>query len=77
MDEIVLETGIPLQVFPNVTTVAYNYMLGDDDLMVSSHGDVKRKWIKVEQGDYIKFNTPLFFLQRSNGQVRLPAYEIQ
>jgi len=76
MDEIILDTGIPFLVDPaGATYTAYNSMLGDDPLYVSSHGDVTKKWLRVEQGDYVKFATALNFLQNSNGQVILPVYE--
>lgn len=75
MDEIILVANTPTQVVPTTTTTLYNPMLGDDDLMVSSHGDIDKKWLKVEQGDYVKFATPIWLLQTSNGQVILPAFE--
>ncbi len=75
MDEIILDTGVPLMVDPaGITYTAYNSMFGDNPLFVSSHGDVDKKWLKVEQGDYVKFANPLWFLQNSNGQVILPNF---
>ncbi len=56
------------------TYTAYNNMTSDDPLMVSSHGDVAKKWLRVEQNDYVKFANPLYFLQNSNGQVVLPNF---
>ena len=77
MDEIIIDTGVPLEVDTGGSTyVVYNSMFGDDALMVSSHGDVNKRWLKVEQGNYVKFATPLWFMQDSNGQVALPCYEV-
>ncbi len=75
MDEIVLETGIPKLVDPGGKICnIYNSMLGDDALFVSSHGDKDKKWLRVEQGDYLKFSSMVYIMQDSNGQVILPVY---
>ncbi len=76
MDEIILESRIPLLVDPAGSTyTAYNNMLGNDPLFVSSHGDIEKKWLRVEQGDYVKFASSIFMLQNTSGQVILPVYE--
>lgn len=75
MDEIYLEAGVPLLVTPTTTTTVYNPMWGDHDLLVSSHGDINKKWLKVEQRDYVKFDVDLWFLKIGTGSVVLPAFE--
>ncbi len=75
MDELVLETGVPKLVDPGGDTYnIYNSMRGDDALFVSSHGDKDKKWLRVEQGDYLKFSSIVYIMQNSNGQVVLPVY---
>lgn len=73
MDEIILENGVPLLVVPGGTMIIHNTMTSNDPLYVSSHGDVKKKWLEVEQDDYVKFASGLYLLQKSSGQVILPA----
>lgn len=73
MNEITLETGVPLLIVPGGTMTVHNTMTSKDPLFVSSHGDVNKKWLEVEQDDYVKFAFDLYLLQKSNGQVILPA----
>ncbi len=76
MDEIILNRGVPLLVTPTVTTTLQNKMNSSDDkLLVSSHGDLEKKWITVDSGDYVKFATPVYFLQTSWNQLIIPLYE--
>ena len=76
MDEIVLESGVPVEVDPAGSTYTiYNSMNADDALMCSSHGDITKKWLRVEGGDYLKFANPIFLLQNRPGQLVLPIYE--
>ncbi len=75
MDEITLESGVPLEVVPATTTTVYNNMGADDPLMVSSHGDMKRKWLKVEGGDYLKFAAPVWLMHNNPGERIFPCYE--
>ncbi len=77
MEEIILEKGIPLAVDPlGITSTVQNKMTTTDDpLYVSNHGDVDKKWIEVPAGDYVKYATPVFFLQKSWNQLVLPVVE--
>ena len=76
MDEIILDTGVPLMVDPaGVTSTLYNHMGADDPLFVSTHGDVNKKWLKVEGGDYVKFANITWLLQNTSGQRIFPIYE--
>ena len=76
MDEAILETGIPLVIDPAGSTFTiYNSMGADDPLFVSTHGDVLKKWLRVEGGDYVKFANPTFLLQNTSGQRIFPIYE--
>ena len=45
-------------------------------LYVSTHGDIYKKWLEVEAGNYVKFNTPTYFLQKTSVKVTFPVYEI-
>ncbi len=76
MDEIILVTGVQLLIDPaGATYSVYNNMLGDDPLLVSSHGNLEKKWLRVQGGDYLKFATPVWLLQYNGGQQVLPCYE--
>ena len=75
MDEITLNGRVPLLVEPEYTTTVHNDMSGDDPLLVSSHGDINKKWIRIKQGDNVKFNTPLWFMQTTSGSRVFAAYE--
>lgn len=75
MDELTLDKGIPLLVTPTTVTTVHNTMTSDDPLLVSSHGDVEKKWLEVFADGYVKFETPLYFLQTTGGQIVLPVYE--
>ena len=76
MDEAILETGVPLEVDPaGATFTIYNSMGADDPLFVSTHGDVNKKWLKVEGGDYVKFANITWLLQNTSGQRIFPIYE--
>lgn len=76
MDEITIQSYEPLLVTPTTTTVVHNTMTSDDPLLVSSHGDKSKKWLEVMSDDYVKFDTPLYFMQTTQGQIVLPAFEI-
>ncbi len=75
MDEITLESGVPLEVVPRNTITVYNNMGADDPLFVSSHGDVNRKWLKVEGGDYLKFAASTWLMHKNLGERIFPCYE--
>ena len=75
MDEIILESGIPLEVVPATTTTIYNNMTADDPLLVSSHGDVTKKWLEVAYGDYLKFVSNVWLLHNNPGERTLPCFE--
>jgi len=76
MTEITLERGVPLLVTPTKTTVIQNLSTtSDDPIYVSTSGVVTEKWIRINAEDYIKFNTPLYFVQLAWNQLVLPVIE--
>jgi len=76
MNEIVLERGVPLLVTPTTTTVVQNLSTtSDDPIFVSTSGVLTEKWMKIDAEDFIKFNTPMYFLQNSWNQLILPVVE--
>ena len=77
MDEVVLASREPTLVSPTKVTVIHNTMTSDDPLLVSSHGDLNKKWMEVLSDNYLKFNTDIYLLQSTRGQVVLPAFEIE
>ncbi len=75
MDEITLESGIPLEVVPITTTTIYNNMGADDPLLVSSTGDIDGKWLEVAGGDYLKFASTVWLMHKNQGERIFPCYE--
>ena len=67
MEELELKNGIPVQVAPSgpLVVVQNSMTTTDDQLMVSEHGDLTKAWMQVGPGDAVKFDQPMWLLQKS------------
>jgi hypothetical protein len=77
MEELELEKGIPVQVTPTkASLMVQNTMASDDDkLMVSSHGDVNKKWVEVQSLSSVKITEPMYFMQDARAVWVFPVIE--
>jgi len=78
MDELILDTNTPVQITPTAGMVAtvQNTMGSDDDmLLVSTHGDIDKKWTKVEPRSSVQFSDPMYLMQNSRSQWIFPVIE--
>ncbi len=77
MDELELVQNIPILVEPTMrfATIQNTMPTNDDDLYVSSHGDILKKWINVESGDSVRFCEPTYFMQTGRFNWVFPVVE--
>lgn len=77
MDEITLEKGVPVQVTPSGSFTVIQNTMGttDDPLLVSTHGDVSKKWMIVRSGGSVKFDEPVYVMQNSWKNFVFPVIE--
>jgi len=77
MDELALAQNTPTLVTPvkAVATIQNTMPTNDDDLYVSTHGDIAKKWIKIESGDSVKFAEPTYLMQIGRANWVFPVVE--
>ena len=77
MDELVLDNGVPIEVTPTKASMTIQNTMpsSDDFLMVSSHGDVDKKWMKVLSGGAVKFGEATYFMQTGRASWVFPVIE--
>ena len=77
MTELLLNESVPVLVTPTkaVATVQNSLVSDDDDLYVSTHGDVVKKWISIKSGDSVKFSEPTYLMQTGRASWVFPVIE--
>jgi len=77
MNELSLTQQTPVLVTPSkaATTIQNTMSTSDDDLMVSSHGDINKKWFLIESGDSVKFSEPTYLMQTGRASWVFPVIE--
>jgi len=79
MTSITLEENIPLLVTPTALSIALvqnSMTTNDDPLMASTHGDPALPWVKIPPGDYLRFDTAMYFMQKSWKAFTFPVIEV-
>ena len=78
MTELSLEQNIPVLLTPSLltATVQNSMQSSDDKLMVSTSGDVDEAWTTIEPRNYIKIDTPMYFMQTSWATYVFPVIEV-
>ena len=75
--EITLLKNIPLEVTPTgAYSVVQNTLRTDTNVIfVSQDKDITKRWMEVKPGGTVKFDSPVWMLQKTFDQVVLPIFE--
>ena len=77
MNELTLEKYSPLAVTPTKASITVQNTMRSDNqtLYISSHGDLEKKWMRIEPGDSVKFGETMYLMQNAFDQWVFPAIE--
>ena len=77
MDEITLISHTPLEVTPTLafSTIQNRSSEASGILYISSHGDLNKVWIELQPGSSVKFDKPLYFMQKTGKDMKIPVIE--
>ena len=75
MAELAIAKDIPSLVTPSKVTMVQNTM-PSNPLYASTTGDVQEAWIEISPKDYIRFETPVYFIQKRWDNYVFPIIEL-
>jgi len=73
MDVLILKQGVPEVVTPetNFSLVQNTLPSTYGQLLFSAHGDIEKPWNEVAPGTSVKFDFPIYFMQKGWETVKL------
>ena len=77
MDEITLAPHTALEITPtgSYSTIQNRNSESSGIVYISTHGDNNKVWIELAPGSAVKFDAPLFFMQKTKNTMKLPIVE--
>lgn len=75
MAELALVKDTPTLVTPTKVTMVQNTM-PSHVLFISTTGTVSEAWIEIDARDYIRFETPVYFMQKQWDNYVFPIVEL-
>ena len=75
MAELALPKDTATIVTPTKVTMVQNTM-PSNTLYASTTGDVQEAWIEISPKDYIRFETPVYFMQKQWDNYVFPTIEL-
>ena len=77
MTELTLKRGVPTKVTPSgsYAVVQNPTTTTDDMLLVSQSGDIDGRWMEVGPLGSVKFDQPMFLMQKAWTTLTLPVIE--